>query len=150
MSWKEGNPGRPEKLIPNSQRTREQLQEMGRKGGKKAAETYRRRRMLKDAALAVLDMELLAGDDIREELEKRGLPIDGNQALIMAQMLRALAGDTEAARFVRDTSGQRPAQGIELSGIDGRPIESIDLSQMTDEQLRQIAEMHTEQGSDEE
>lgn len=37
-------------LIPNSQRSRKELQEMGRKGGIKSGETRRRNRELKKAA----------------------------------------------------------------------------------------------------
>lgn len=41
-------------LIPNSQRSRKELQEMGRKGGIKSGETRRRNRELKKAARWIL------------------------------------------------------------------------------------------------
>lgn len=42
-------------LIPNSARTREQLQEMGRKGGIKSGETRRRNRELRRFAKILFD-----------------------------------------------------------------------------------------------
>lgn len=52
-------------LIPNSQRTHEQLVEMGRKGGRASGVTRRRRRMIKDiadryAAISFIDLCALA------------------------------------------------------------------------------------------
>lgn len=43
-------------LIPNSRRTREKLQEMGRKGGIKSGETRRRKRDIKKAFLMMLEL----------------------------------------------------------------------------------------------
>lgn len=42
-------------LIPNSARTREELQDMGRKGGIKSGESRRRKRELQRFAKAVFD-----------------------------------------------------------------------------------------------
>ena len=129
----------PQNLIPNSQRSPEELRDMTRKAGIASGAARRKKKTMREAAQACLAMGLLDEDPIREELEKRGLDTNGGQAVLLAQLMRAINGDTEAARFVRDTAGEKPRDGLEIGGFDGRPIESIDLSQLSDEQLKALA-----------
>ena len=112
---------------------------MTRKAGIASGAARRKKKTMREAAQACLAMGLLDEDPIREELEKRGLDTTGGQAVLLAQLMRAITGDTEAARFVRDTAGEKPRDGLEIGGFDGRPIESIDLSQLSDEQLKALA-----------
>ena len=96
-------------------------------GGKRISEKRRRRRSLREAALACLEMELPAEDALREELERRGLDPCGSQALAFRQWAKAAAGDTSAARFLRDVAGEeQPA---------GEKARSGDRSARTDRQL---------------
>ena len=54
-----------------------------------------------------------------------------------------LKGDTLAYQAVMDRAYGKPKQVSEISGIDGKPIQtaSVDLSKLSDEELRAIAEM---------
>lgn len=55
-------------LIPNNERSPEELREMGRKGGMKSGETRRKKRDLQKIAKVWLEMF--------DELEKQGADID--------------------------------------------------------------------------
>lgn len=41
---------------------------------------------------------------------------------------KAKTGDVEAARYVRDTIGEKPREGLELGNLDDKPLETVDLS----------------------
>ena len=93
--------------------------------------TKQRKRSLRAAALACLEMELPEEDALRQELEQRGLAPTGGQALLYRQWMKAAGGDTSAAKFLRDAAGLEEAE-------QPRPP-AVDLSAMTDEELRRLA-----------
>ena len=45
----------------------------------------------------------------------------------------------DAQRYVRDTIGEKPTDNYNL-GIQNKPIKSLDMSQLSDEQLEALAE----------
>ena len=85
--------------------------EAGRKGAARSAEVRRRKRALREAAQALLWHGLTANEaDAAEQLRAMGVDDPtGADAVMLAQFVRACAGDTDAARFVRDTAGERPS-----------------------------------------
>ncbi len=91
--------------------------ECGRRGGIRSGEVRRQRRMLAEAARAVLSMPLEAGD--LSEMQDLRACADANltvaEASAVAIARKALAGDVEAARFLRDTSGEKPNDRVEVS-----------------------------------
>ena len=127
-------------LVLNSERTPEELHEITSKGGIASGVARRRYKSMRECAKACLQMQLLDEDAIKGELAKRGLETTGGQAVVLAQLIKANMGDTDAAKFVRDTAGEKPREGIEIGNLDGKPLESIDLSALTDEQLKALAE----------
>ena len=80
--------------------------EAGRKGAARSAEVRRRKRALREAAQALLWHGLTANEaDAAEQLRAMGVDDPtGADAVMLAQFVRACAGDTDAARFVRDTA----------------------------------------------
>ena len=58
-------------LVPNSERTAEQLQEMGKKGGIESGKAKRKKKTLKDNLTALLDADLTDAE-IRRRLEHKG------------------------------------------------------------------------------
>ena len=56
------------------------------------------------------------------------------QAVALAQLRKAMDGDTRAAEFVRDTSGQRPSDRVELSAPSRESAEEF--GRMLDEAMR--------------
>ena len=65
----------------------------------------------------------------------------------MAVSGKAAAGDVEATRYLRDTAGEKPREGLELGNLDDKPLASLDMSKLTDEQLRIIAARRAEKDS---
>ena len=52
---------------------------------------------------------------------------------------KAKTGDVEATRYIRDTIGEKPREGLELGNLDDKPLASVDLSKLSDEQLKAMA-----------
>lgn len=114
--------------------------ELSAAGGKASGESKRRKKTLREVARAMLEAPLLPDTDpqVIAALEHLGLDKDQQGAMILAAMRKSAAGDIEASRFVRDTSGQAPSQQVELGGIDGKPIEIMDLGGLSTEQLNAL------------
>lgn len=131
-------------------RTPERAYEINAAGGRAAAEARRRRKAMREVARAMLDTELRANDKLKDELEDRGFQdYTEAAAVLLAQLNRARAGDTEAAKFLRDTSGQRPADQLAIGNLEDRPFETLDLSSLTDAELQHLLELRRASGDEE-
>ena len=83
------------------------------KGGKKSAESRRRKKQMQEIAEIVLSMNLKSGkgasvENITNLADVAGKNISVDAAIIIKQAQKALKGDLNAALFLRDTSGQKP------------------------------------------
>ena len=125
-------------LIPNSARSPEELREQTRKGGIASGESRRKRKTFRESLLTILSM---APDDptMAEHLQALGLDPTFQTAIDLAQAKAAARGDTDAARFIRDTIGEKPREELEIGGLADRPIQTIDMTKLSDDQLRQLA-----------
>ena len=47
--------------------------------------------------------------------EERGQPLDLYEAMTLVQVAQAMAGNTKAAVFVRDSAGDKPADDVQVS-----------------------------------
>lgn len=117
---------------------REEYIENCKRGAQKSIEVRRKKKAMREIARAILDMPLKDTDEIREELKARGIDQTEAAAVLLAQLNRARAGDTEAARFIRDTSGQKPVDNVAIGNLDDRPFSTLDLSALSDDQLREL------------
>lgn len=124
---------RPYGTIPE-----EEHKALSSKGGKASGEARRKAKNMREAAQVLLSAALTDSPETQKALEILGLEADQQGALLLAALQKGKAGDIEAARFVRDTSGQAPSQMVELGGIDGKPIQQVDLSSLTNEQLQEL------------
>lgn len=98
--------------------TPEQRRENGRKGGIASGEAKRAKKAMKERLEILLEMNLKSGrgadiEAIKNFAELKGKNITVQDAMMIAQIQKALKGDTNAAVFVRDTAGQNPTQKIE-------------------------------------
>lgn len=130
-------------LIPVTERSKEAAREISSKGGKAAAIANRRRKNTQEIVRMILDREITEAEGA-ERLEALGLPTTWSTKAHVAVMQRAEAGDVEAMRYLRDSAGDKPRDAVEIGNLDGQPLATVDLSTMTDEQLRAMIAMRAE------
>ena len=90
---KEGDTMNEENLIPISERSSEEVREMGRKGGIASGKARREKKIFKEA--------------IEKQL---GQSIDG---MIKSMIEQAKSGNVQAITFLRDTIGEKPTDKVE-------------------------------------
>ena len=103
----------------------------------KRSRTMRRKRSFRESIKEILSLDV-KGKQKPAELEKLGIDPTVLNAINLAVSGRAASGDVEAARFLRDSVGEKPRGGLELGNLDGKPLASIDVTGMTDDELRAL------------
>lgn len=109
-------------------------QEWGRKGGM----AQKKNLMLRDCLLKIMALPC-DDDEVAAELADMGVPNSFEFATMLAAVRRAMKGDAEALRFIRDTRGEKPMDAVTL-GIMNTPVKALDMSQLTDTQLMALAD----------
>ena len=104
--------------------TPEERREHGRKGGLASGEAKRHKKVLKERLEILLEMPMKQGREADIEAIKnfaalKGKNITVQDAMMIAQIQKALKGDTQAAVFIRDTVGQNPTTRVD---IDIEPV----------------------------
>ena len=118
--------------------TPEQRSEYGRKGGIASGEAKRRKKAMRERLEILLSLPLKSGknadlESIKNFAALKGKNITVQDAMMIAQIQKALKGDTTAAAFVRDTAGESPSAKIDLDASVGVTIID-DLGDFEDEQ----------------
>lgn len=98
--------------------TTEERREAGRKGGIASGEAKRKKKAMRERLEIILEMPLKSGksadiESIKNFAALKGKNITVQDAMMIAQIQKALKGDTNAAAFVRDTAGENPSTRIE-------------------------------------
>lgn len=98
--------------------TPEQRRENGRKGGIASGEAKRKKKAMRDRLEILLELPMRAGkgtdlEAIKNFAALKGKNITVQDAMMIAQIQKALKGDTNAAAFVRDTAGENPSVKVE-------------------------------------
>ena len=121
--------------------TKEDCITNGRKGGIKSGKVRREKKKMRDLANTILSMPIEIGklksvEDIKNFFETDNQNITVQEAMIIAQIKKALSGDTKAFEIIRDTSGQKPTDKInaKIENVSN-PFEGL-----TSEELRKIIE----------
>lgn len=108
-------------LIPNSDRSPEEVRENGRKGGINSGETRRKKKLMKDQIELLLSLPL-KDKNAKDRLKKLGIDgdnLDNQMVIIISMWQKALKGDVKAFNTLRDTVGEKPKEVIEVSkGIE--------------------------------
>lgn len=96
-------------LIPfTSNQSREEAERNGRKGGQKSGEVRRQKKAMKDTMKMLLSLEIPESEG-KEKLRELGIE-DGDLTvqtqIAIQQVDKAMAGNLDSAKFVRDTSGE--------------------------------------------
>ena len=127
-------------LIQYNGQTPEMARENGRKGGIASGVAKRQRKQLREVINEVLPMEV-TDPELKAILESYGLKPTHEVAMVVAALQRAERGNIEAARFIRDTRGEKPVAEVAVGNIYDKPIRSLDLSQLSDAELEALADM---------
>lgn len=93
--------GNPKNLISNAELTPEERVKSARKAGQASGIARRKKKTMKEALLAILDVPDEEGTTLRE-------------SIVMAVVKRAKAGDITAFTTIRDTIGEKPADKQEI------------------------------------
>ena len=111
-------------LIPNSERTPEELREMARNGGLASGEARRKRKTLKEELLL-----LLSDGDIQEKISLALIneAINGNNA----------GSVTKAFEVIRDTIGERPVEKVQATQtvVDMSAFSTEEIKAMLDDDI---------------
>lgn len=89
----------------NSKRTPEERRELAKKAGQASGKARRRKANFQKALNLLLTAEI-DNEEWKPVLESLGVECTLESALLMAQIKAALDGDTQAAKFVAQYSGQ--------------------------------------------
>lgn len=105
-------------LVPFNDLTENEQREIASKGGKASAKARRAKRDMKESLEILFSMSVKQGDvtdinTIKDFASLNGKNITIEQAMLIAQIQKALKGDTQALAFLRDTSGQKPIDRVE-------------------------------------
>lgn len=101
-----------------SEQSREEAKKNGRKGGIASGESKRRKKLMREAFVELLEREYESQD---------GTSLDGTSALALKVFRQAMKGDLKAFEIIRDTTGQKP-------------IERVETVEISEETYRRVAE----------
>ena len=106
-------------LIPIKTLSNEEAKSRGSKGGKASVEARRKRKAFKDVFNTILSGQL--SPDLAAALNEKisALGIDTTEFTVndyaaIAQVIKAIGGDTKAFEVIRDTVGEKPIDKAEV------------------------------------
>ncbi len=118
-------------LIPMSARSKDEVRKISAKGGRASGETRRKKKAMRQTLEALLAMpikgkgKVLAPEDVRSIETLLGKNFDVEVGILLAQVQKALKGDTRAFESVRDTAGEKPAQAVDVTSKADDRIDEI-------------------------
>ena len=115
--------------------TAREARERGTKGGIASGKARREKKAMKETLSVLLSMQLQDGrgadiETIRSISALKGKNISVQEAIMLAQIKKAMKGDTRAAEFVRDASGNKLAESVALSGSVNNPFAGLSTEEL--------------------
>lgn len=108
-----------ENLIPMSKRSKAEVRKIAARGGVKSGEARREKKRMKECINLLLNLDV-KNSKARETLKALGISeedMTNEMAMMASVMNKAMKGDIQAVNFLRDTSGQMPANTINVSKV---------------------------------
>ena len=107
-------------LTPLNKRTKDEQREIQSAGGIASGKARREKKMMRETLETLLTLTIKDGDaasieNIKSLAEIKGKNITVQDAIMLVQIQKAMKGDTRAAEYVRDTSGNRVKEEIDIS-----------------------------------
>jgi len=118
--------------------TKEEAKKRGRAGGIASGKARREKKLMRETLDVLLSMPLKNGknadvESVRNFAALKGKNISVQDAILIAQIQKAMKGDTKAAEYVRDTMGQKPVDNVNMSGEINNPF-----AELTTEELKKM------------
>jgi hypothetical protein len=112
-----------ENLISLADRTTEEQREIAKKGGIASVKARRERKAFKETLELLLNMPLYDGkkqsiNSIKSFANIKGKNITTREAMLIAQVQKAMKGDNQSITFIRDTIGEKPVEMIGFQDIE--------------------------------
>lgn len=104
-------------LIPNSERTPSERQQIASNAGKKSGESRRKNKSIREALVAVL----------KGTYDIDGVQMLGYDAISIQAFKEAINGNIKAFVAIRDTVGEKPTDKLDLTGND-KAIKQVKIS----------------------
>lgn len=100
-------------------RSESEAREKGRKGGIASGKSRREVKAMRDTLQSLLSMPVKAGktadiDSIKNLAALEGKNVTVQEAIMLAQVQKAVNGNVRAAEYVRDTSGNKTTASVEF------------------------------------
>lgn len=118
-------------------RSTEEVRAIASKGGKKSGEARRRKKTMRENLEILLSMPLNTGKVADIEKGKNlkefaGQNITVEQAIILAQVKRAMKGDQYAFEMIRDLIGEKPVNKSEVNATvqNNNPFEGLSTDEL--------------------
>lgn len=129
---RKGNPQYLKSFSCETEEERRRASEAGRKAGKASVEARRKKKLMRENLEILCQLSLKSGrttdvESIKNFAELKGKNITIEQAMLIAQIKKALSGDTKAIEFIRDTMGQKP---VEQAKVETNSTESALLAEI--------------------
>ncbi len=101
-------------------RTKSEARSRGKKGGIASGKARREKKLFRETLESILMMPMKNGEgmgveDIQNFASIKGQNISVQEAILIAQVQKAMKGDTRAAEYVRDSIGQKPTENMNMS-----------------------------------
>ena len=119
----------------NATLTPEQRTERARQGALATNEKRRQRKTMREGFKEALKAGVTDAS-MEEALKAIGLEPTMQNAILFAAIGKAMTGDIEAARFVRDTIGEKPTEALQISAV--QDVQQMDVSGLTDAELQAL------------
>lgn len=102
-------------------RTIEERRQLAKKAGKASGKARREKKAMRENLQTILAMTLKSGkladiDSVQNFAALAGKNITVQDAILIKQTQKAMMGDTRAAEFVRDLSGNKPENTLNIDG----------------------------------
>lgn len=102
-------------------RTTEERRQLAKKAGKASGKARREKKAMRENLQTILAMTLKSGkladiESVQNFAALAGKNITVQDAILIKQTQKAMMGDTRAAEFVRDLSGNKPENTLNIDG----------------------------------
>ena len=118
--------------------TPEQRRENARRAGLASAAARKQCKLQREILKDIMSLDC---DDEEAVLACKALGLDASfaNAANLAVIRRAVRGDVECMRYIRDTMGEKPTESMQL-GVFNTPVKALDMTKLSDAELEALAD----------